>query len=541
MNSIVLDIETESLTPKKIHLCVTKNLETNEILCHRDPSTLRSIIEKADLIIGHNIISFDSYHLERLWNISIPKKSIRDTLILSRLENPVRDNGHSLANWGTILKHPKSDFNDFDEYSEEMRQYCINDVELTHKVFDRLYWDTDVLYPKASELEHEVAFVVDKQVRTGVLFDERKAQLLYAKLNDEYKALHVKLQNTVPPTTKELKTKTKVIPFNPSSRKQIGEYLISIGWKPTEYTETGRPIVDERSLGHCRLPVARDFARLFLLEKRLSQIKQWLDIFVLSTGRVHGRVNTNGAVTGRMTHNSPNMAQVPAVRAEYGRECRELFIVPPGYKMVGIDASGLELRMFAHYLKDDDYIKEVVEGDVHTRNKEAAGLTTRDQAKTFIYALLYGAGAEKLGSIAGAGAREGEMLLSRFKRQIPAYQQMVDRILKNIENGTIQGLDGRRLHVRSEHKARNTLIQGAGAIVMKQALVVFQQHLTEGKFDAKIVLNVHDEWQVEVREDQADIVGRLGVQAIEEAGQILGCRCPLTGEYKIGDNWAQTH
>jgi DNA polymerase I-like protein with 3'-5' exonuclease and polymerase domains len=235
------------------------------------------------------------------------------------------------------------------------------------------------------------------------------------------------------------------------------------------------------------------------------------------------------------------MAQIPSVGALYGTECRGLWIVDEGKKLVGIDASGLELRMLAHYMGDDNYTNEVISGDIHTANQKAAGLTERSQAKTFIYAFLYGAGSPKIGSIVGGGAREGQQLIDKFLRNTPALKRLREAVEKDSAKGVLTGLDGRKLRVRSTHSALNTLLQGAGAIVMKQALVLLDQKLKAYNIPAQFVANVHDEWQIEVDEWFADTVGRLGVQAIKEAGEFFAMKCPLTGEFKVGNNWAETH
>jgi DNA polymerase I-like protein with 3'-5' exonuclease and polymerase domains len=109
------------------------------------------------------------------------------------------------------------------------------------------------------------------------------------------------------------------------------------------------------------------------------------------------------------------------------------------------------------------------------------------------------------------------------------------------EGGTLDGLDGRKLQIRSQHSALNTLLQSAGAIVMKQALVLLYDKLRKAKLSAKFVANVHDEWQIECLADQADKVGTLAVESIREAGTVLKLRCPLDGEYKKGKSWANTH
>ena len=211
-------------------------------------------------------------------------------------------------------------------------------------------------------------------------------------------------------------------------------------------------------------------------------------------------------------------------------------------KLVGIDASGLELRMLAHYMNDDAYTNEVVSGDIHTTNQKAAGLETRNQAKTFIYAFLYGAGCAKIGTVVGGSAKEGQRLIDSFLRNTPKLQELRQKVGRIYSTkGKLPGLDGRQLLCRSEHSAVNTLLQGAGAIVMKQALVLLDKELKKAKIKYKFVANVHDEWQIEVEEARAEEVGTMGVIAIEEAGIVLDMRCPLDGEFKVGNNWKETH
>ena len=332
-----------------------------------------------------------------------------------------------------------------------------------------------------------------------------------------------------------------VTEFNPGSRKQIAERLIEKGWKPTKHTEKGSVIVDETTLEGLDFPEAKAIAEYLMLQKRIAQVESWLEA-VKDDGRVHGRVITNGAVTGRMTHMSPNMAQVPNSGAVYGPECRALWTVEKGNKLVGIDASGLELRMLAHYMNDDAYTNEVVSGDIHTANQTAAGLQTRNQAKTFIYAFLYGAGSAKIGSVVGGTAKEGQKLIDNFLRNTPKLQRLRKAVADAYsKRGRLQGLDGRKLLVRSEHSALNTLLQGAGAIVMKKAVVILHKRLNRAKIWHQFVANVHDEWQIECKEADAETVGQYGVESIREAGIEFKMNCPLDGEFKVGNNWKETH
>jgi DNA polymerase I-like protein with 3'-5' exonuclease and polymerase domains len=549
MRKIILDIETNS-THNKIWMCATREIG-GDVTVWKEASGLQKYLDSCDLIIMHNGICFDAPVLRKNWNITMKQNQMCDTLVLSRLLSPSLEGGHSLAAWGGRLGFPKGDFNDWDAgYSAEMEAYCIQDTLVTEKLY--LHLTTELTRNKFDErsikLEHNVQAVIAKQEESGFKLNERNAIILLSTLQNKLVVLETELQNIFPTKTilrvseKTGKPLKSIIePFNPGSRKQIGERLQEKGWKPDKYTETGQPIVDEGTLEGLDFPEAKAIAEYLLLQKRIAQIQSWLKA-IQPDGRVRGKVITNGAVTGRMTHHSPNMAQVPSCGSPYGEDCRDLWIVEKGYKLVGIDASGLELRMLAHYMKDDAYIYEVTQGDIHTANQKAAGLETRAQAKTFIYAFLYGAGAAKIGKVVGAGAKEGQRLIDSFLENTPKLRTLredVARICKS--SGSLPGLDGRRLYVRSDHAAVNTLLQGAGAIVMKQALVILDERLSKLGVDYKFVANVHDEWQIEVAEAYADMVGKLGVQAIEEAGRVLEMRCPLTGAYRVGNSWKETH
>ena len=277
-----------------------------------------------------------------------------------------------------------------------------------------------------------------------------------------------------------------------------------------------------------------------MLQKRLAQVNSWVESIEID-GRVRGYVNPIGAVTGRMTHSKPNMAQVPASYSPYGTECRKLWTVPEGYRLVGMDASGLELRMLAHYMNDDKYTKEILDGDIHTANQKSAGLDTRDQAKTFIYAFLYGAGDEKIGTIVGGGRTVGKEIKQKFLDNTPALKSLRERVATASKRGYLVGLDGRRIWVRSEHSALNTLLQGAGAIVMKQALVYLDNQAKAKGLEYKIIGNIHDEIQTEVKELDSPAFGKIAVDSIRLAGFEFNLNCPLDGDYKIGDNWHDTH
>jgi DNA polymerase I-like protein with 3'-5' exonuclease and polymerase domains len=380
-------------------------------------------------------------------------------------------------------------------------------------------------------------------VRNGFAFDFDTACGLYRDHEQRMREIEAELQAVFPPIVEERwsektgkRLKDRVTPFNVASRQQVAERLSAKGAVWNDTTPSGKPKVDETTLKQNEhVPEAVLVLEYLTLQKRYGMLKSWLDA-VQDDGRIHGRVNTCGAVTGRMTHSSPNMAQIPS--DSLYRQC---FVVPEGSKLVGIDASGLELRMLAHYMNDAEYTDLILNGDIHTYNQEAAGLETRAQAKTFIYAFLYGAGDAKIGSIVGGSSRKGAQLKDRFLDKLPSLSMLINKVARHGVIGSLPGLDGRRVLIRSEHAALNTLLQSAGAIVMKQALVIATDKLATYGYPYKLVAQVHDEFQVEVPEEYAQQVGAVFRNAIREAGRQLNLRCPLDGEFNIGNNWAETH
>jgi DNA polymerase I-like protein with 3'-5' exonuclease and polymerase domains len=602
------------------------DIETNGFLRHKDPSKVAdrihclvacdvdvprttfayrpggldaalSHLSIADALIGHNIQSYDLPILKKLtgWEPR-PDVEIFDTFVLSPLiwsdlkdmdfrkiqsgrpELQGHAGKHSLQAWGVRVGEHKQDYKGgFEQFSEEMLEYCIQDVKTNLKIWELM--ESKLPPTEAVRLEHEFAEVLHRQEEAGVLFDVVAAGRLQGVLSAEREQLHAeihRLTNTklayqrrkidgrfrevefeccpeldvIYTTPKKGDTKTKRFAFNPSSRDHIAKFFgVKYGWKPTEWTPGGKPQIDEKVLGGLEFPEAKVLTRALLVQKRLGQLAegpQSLLKKVDADGRIHGRIHHNGTLTGRCAHTSPNLGQVPRVGAPWGEEFRSLFIVPGGYVMVGADASGLELRMLAHFLGRYDggrYRDALLDGDIHSKTQEWAGLETRDQAKTFTYATLYGAGDTKIGSIVGGGAKAGLKLKNRFYKAVPAFKRLMEDLTAAwIRNGHIRGLDGRVLRPRKKNSLLNTLLQSAGAVVMKRAVVELDAHLGGPTYRrARQVLMVHDEVQYEAPEKYKDDVGLAAVNAIVEAGQRFELRCPLAAEYKTGKNWSETH
>ena len=574
---LVFDIETDDLNATKVWCIVAQNPVSGEVFKF-PPDKLEEgyqFLQTADKLIGHNIIGFDIPLVEKFGNVDLSDKIVIDTLVLSRLFNPTRDGGHSLETWGYKLGYPKIEFEDYLNYSEDMLNYCVRDVELNTKVLQELRKESRGFKKDCIDLEQGVAKIMKQQEQDGFAFDMQSALTLLAELREKKQQIEDEVHSTFKPKWVDTKQVTPYIKkdgnlskrgmtdeeyqrcldtnnfnpfmrqtlqeFNLGSRKQIGEYLIDFGWNPDRFTPTGQPIVDEKTLSKItHIHEAKLIADFLLLQKRIAQIDSWVEA-VKDDGRIHGFVIPNGTITGRMSHRNPNVAQVPSIHSPYGKECRACWTVPEGHKLVGVDASGLELRMLAHYMDDKEYINEIINGDIHTTNQNFAGLKSRDQAKTFIYALVYGAGDEKIGSIIKGSRAEGKRLRERFLSSLPTYRTLKERVDRAASKNFLKGLDGRKLYIRNKHSALNTLLQGGGAILMKKALVNLDSLLKLNTIDYRFVANIHDEWQIEVKESQADFVGELAVKSIIEAGEHFDLRCPMDGEFKVGSNWSETH
>jgi len=543
--TVVLDIETDSLDAQKIHCIVAKDLSTSQVHVwdHNNLDKFKPWSYTVDKFIMHNGISFDAPILNRLLGTDIKLNQVTDTLVMSQLFNPMREGGHSLRAWGDKLAYPKWECDDFTVYTPDMLEYCKNDVDLTENLYERLLMEGKTFSSFSIDLEHKIRAIIDQQEKNGFTLDIRKTIGLLARLADEAYLLENWAKKEFDPTVVEMKTKTKYVPFNIGSRMQIADRLMERGWKPKAYTDKGNIIISEEILKHINMEEAKKFSRFFMLQKRTAQIQSWIDAYKDSTGRVHGKVLTLRTITGRMAHHSPNLAQVPAVRNPFGKECRDCWTIsnPHTHTLVGTDASGLELRCLAHLMDDKDYINEVIHGDIHTANMKMAGLTDRDQAKTLIYAFMYGAGAAKIGHIVGGTQRHGQQLIDRFLTNIPALKRVRNSVQKAAERGVIKGVDGRVLHVRSPHSALNTLIQGAGATICKDWLVNMIQKVNSSGVDVKLVASIHDEYQFEVAKKDVKQFGTITKEAIKDTERKLKFRCPLDSTWKDGETWAMTH
>lgn len=569
------------------------------------------------VLAGHNIQGFDNPAIRVKYPTFNPK-NYHDTKIMSTLMYPdLRDRdfqfiktnilfprwmigSHSLAAWGYRLGEYKDDFSErmkaqgLDPWGDlpleqrmEREDYCEQDVVVNIKLYNRLI--EKGFSEDSIQLEQDVRRIIDRQEAYGFAFDVPGAQRLQAELVGRKFELEAEMQELFPPfylpqgpsavpkrdnsrwgyTEGAAVQKVKLVSFNPGSRDHIANRLQKLyGWKPKSFGQDGKPTVDETVLSRLSYPPVPHLLEYLMVNKRLGQLAEGKEAWLKQErgGRIYGRVNTMGAVTSRMTHSKPNVAQTPANSAPYGERCRALFIVGPGKKLVGADADALELRLLAGYMArwdNGEYISVVLDGkkengtDIHSRNMGAVGLLLRDTAKTWFYAYVYGAGDFKLGEIIVSEydnkptSRKELVSLGRksrdnFQKNLPALGKLVTAVKKAAKaRNVVKGLDGRKHPVRAEHAALNTLLQGAGAIVMKRALVLtddalMEQGLVPGE-DYEFVANIHDELQIEVTADKAPIVAEALEQSLIRAGEYYNFACPITGSSSIGNNWSETH
>lgn len=511
---------------------------------------------------------------------------------------------HTLMNLGYYAGVNKGDFGEsagWEVYSEEMLEYCVQDVLVNTAVYHYLLKELTGFSDYCIDLEMDIAGYMAQQQANGWVFDLESALRLEADLAEKVFHLEEEVHRTFKPLAKQgklvqprvkksgevssvglkfLEDWESVVPrplssigaygieyhsgrftritwpeFNLGSRQQIAEQLIHRGWKPTVFTDKGSIIINEPVLAAVedKFPEAKLLGEYFMVSKRQSMVQNWIESYNEDTGRLNGYTNSLGTITGRMSMSKPNLQQVPASSVDkeghivwgfegaYGADCRNLFTVPKGYVQIGADASGLELRTLSHYLNDPEYTKQVVDGDIHTYNQKAAGLPFRSMAKTMIYCWLYGGGDAKLGAVVGGGAEEGKALKKKLMANIPALKVLKDNVTKASERGWIKALDGRIIKIRSSHSALNFLLQGAGAIVMKVYLRIVIQKLEASDVTYKLVGTIHDEVQLEVLHKDEDYVKSCLVNSFREAGEELKTRCPIDGEAMSGSSWAFTH
>lgn len=620
---IVCDIETEKLhNPEIIWVAACKEVDTGEVRTFhpfRDPAPLRDYWSRVECIIGHNWLGFDGPVLDRLLGLKSP--NVIDTLVVSRTLNYDREGGHSLESWGVTLGFPKIDFTDFSTFSPEMEKYCIRDVDLTGKLYERFlpYLD-DPGYREALRLEHQIASLCNTIRTNGFHFDIDGAKALYKNYSSLLSYLDQEITKGFPPRYYPIReitprgtkhgtlhrqdfrwleggdltgfnigapfTRVGLKPFDPASPKEIVNRLNRAGWKPTDKTKGHLEAIkdqDEEKLVKFRefgwriseenlatLPdtapeAARKLVERLTLASRVSDLEEWIGCYDANTGRIHGNFNHIGSWTHRMSHNHPNMANIPGVieldedslpldrfKAPLNRSLRALWGVPEHRFQVGCDADSIQLRAFAHYIDDEEFTYSLLQGskkdksDPHSVNQRALGsiCKTRQHAKTFIYSFLMGAGVPKLAQVLECSVLDAGKAKENFMKRYPKYAHWRNiQTPKDADRGYFVGLDSRKVVVKDKHKVISGYLQNFETVIMKTAVIHWYDQLLKEDIDFKLINWIHDEWQTEVPRDRnlALYVGEVQAEAIRLAGERLNVRCPQKGTFRIGRNWYETH
>lgn len=604
------DIETNSDKfdlVTQVHSLVIRDAWTDELLfsgsSDADPSRPNyregfSILDEAGILLAHNGIYYDYPQLKRLdgWE---PKTSSKwDSMVLSAhrfadqedRDWALRRRGKLAANligndgleaWGQRLGYHKIAYEGgWDQWSEEMQEYCEGDVSVVGHLWRWTYKCGFI--ETAVRMEMRLAEYLFNQQRFGFPFNQKKAEALSIKLETDLEPIKEQLRESfghwvtkkngkekIPKKTLNRKTgllvegcayqPIKIDKFNPNSDAQVIAALKKkYGWEPTVYTEKGNPKFDEPVIRSLPFPEREPLLTWSKISKVQSMLEKgkgsWMKK-VGEDGRMHGRVKQSGTITHRATHSSPNMGQVPKVSddaSNYGRECRGLFGPPAGWEQVGIDVSGLENVMLAHYAAnydDGEFTKYVMAGDTHTAGMIAGGFTTdRNIFKTWWYAYLYGAGDEKLGKILGKDQKAGSQSRAKFQSGMAGIGKLSVAVQKAAKKGWFRLLDRRIVACRSQHSALNTLLQGSGSVLVKYWIVALYEEMLE-KFGEPgntgrwaPMAWVHDEIQVASRDAEVtNFLCTRGVELIGCIGEEFNLRCPITGEAKVGQSWAECH
>ena len=595
---IVIDIEADGLRATKIWCCCCYDPDTNSFKnFHEDTKEdCKAFLESQDLIAGHNIIEFDLPTLKRLWNVDVSVKHVYDTLVMSRLANPKRPSGHSLKEWGNTLGVYKDHFEDWTHWSQEMEDYCRQDCVVCYAIYNKLQQELQGFSKLSQNLEHRSQWLLAKQHYNGFDFDMDAAVALKNTMQSEYFPLIQKLQTAFPPrkvlvgtytarrkqdgslTAKsaEIIARDTVEPtdtpdvynvyeykeFMIDSPQEIVErmkpYWHPVIWnKPTKTGKVTPKVCDENleTVGDDAPEAIKDIVRCKILKSRSTLVQSFIDA-CWEDGRVHGDVISVGASSNRMAHRNPNMANLPSFKSLYGKECRQLFKAPEGKALVGCDLSGIQLRALAHYLNDQELIKQILEGDIHVHMAKIYGLLpesvqydehntehakARAKGKTITYAILMGAGAGKIGQILGQDDKAGRAVMKRMESGLHGWSKFKSQIELRAQIGYFTAIDGRRVFLPNAHKGMSFYLQSFEQAIIKYAMYKYSQKLKKAGVDFKQVNIVHDEIICECNPEDADTVGKAISESMREAGEFFKIRLRIDGEYKVGKTWLDTH
>ncbi len=598
---VVLDIEANGLEPTEIHCVVTKDLDNDDVQVFTGKRLQEEFpvwIKQSTLIVGHNVLEYDVYHLNRLLGCNIDLGVCYDTLVVGRLLDSGRDDGHSLDSYGKLLNHPKTENTQWDVLTDEMIEYCKNDVELNTKLYrylERIIARNGKAFRQALALEHRIQILCLEMSRNGYKFDLDGLEALDRELANDISKLDEKIKGSFPDKVEYIQLKTKVkeviTPFSPRSPKQIVERLWSAGWKHIDRTKTHNDLLKKKKktdedkerlkkfaisgwkVNETNLSTLPEDAPVgcqyliehILLSARRRTLAEWRAAYDPRDGSIHGRYNALGTITQRCVHSNPNMGNIatkktikynsPRLRdlaTDLGGRMRSFWVAPDNGWLVGTDMESAHLRIFAHLIDDKEFTQSLINGDKklgtdpHSVNKRRLGdlCVDRDRAKTFIFSFLNGAGAGKVSEIFNCSLQEAAEVLDGYVKAYPGLEKLKqETIPRDAARGYFVGIDGRLVKADSEHKMIGMYLQNMESVLMKYAWVKWDKELTKLGLPFHTVNFVHDEWVTEVEGDAeiAKVVGQVQVDALKWVGEEFNLRCPVSGESKIGKNWLDVH
>lgn len=606
---LVYDIETDGLDATKIWCLVAIDINTGLTFKFSDEDNLHgsiadgvAMLERAELLIGHNIIGFDNRVVDKLYGTDLNSKRIHDTFVMSQVLSYKRNHRHGLAGWGEKLRNSKIHFDDFSQYSKEMLRYCVQDVRVNWDVYKVLLKEYNAIYarnPKIKEglkVEHDVAVfnarvrergwrldvpkanatldrmvarmkeitdIIEPKLGTKTVYIDKEPKFpKYKKNGDfnhhtvkhltEYFGHEVKPSDTHLIQPEETFQRTRQEQIELGSTDLVKDWLLENGWKPDEYQKkkvgfewiTMGPKLTSTSLKAFG-PDGEMIDEYYTIRSRKATIEGWLNKQV--NDRVHGNMWTCGTPTFRCRHEV--IVNLPAVSAVWGKEIRELLIADDDWVIVGADSSGNQLRGLCHYVANADFTNEVIYGDQHQRNADALGCS-RPIAKSYLYAYLFGAGDAKLGQVltGKANASVGKKSRDDFAKGIHGLQQLKDKLTSlwkktkfQTGEGQIPGLDGRLVFCPSDHQLLNYLLQSAEGITCKAAVSWQMMKIKEEGLRAEPRLFYHDESAWCVHPDDAERVGQILKDSFAEGPKMFGVECMDGGDPCFGNSYADVH
>lgn len=597
------DIEGDLIPSTRVWCLCAVNVTTGEEISLVTPETIKQWVDErvkdSCKLIFHNGLGYDAPTLNRILGTRIGLKNLIDTLVMSQMYNTNIEGGHGLGAWGTRLRFPKGDFNDFSRLSAEMVEYCLQDARLCRHVYTALVKKFKALdFSELSfELEHQAWHVLQQQKKNGFAFNIKEANLLYAKLRNIEADLTEQIHELWPPelqcvkhfkqarkkdgshtkgyeehlTQYERLTETDdggydayaYVAFHIGSPPQRVERLLELGWEPREFTPTGNPKPTAKGKLSPSLvefveesdhPGPRLIARWIEINARANNLNTWIEAYNDETGSIHGSVWLAGS--GRYKHSAPNTANIPGVRlgkddhplmgieGAFTYEARDLWVSRDSKlrTMVGVDAKGIQLRNLANYLNNKAFTENILSADPHSANQKAFALPTRALTKTITYATLMGAGDKRVATEARVSLKEAKATKAIFFEKLPQLPGLITKLKKEFKaTSRITLCDGRKVLLPSDHTVIPYLLQGDESCIMKKAMVLIYNKCRKEKIDALQAGFIHDELQFDVLRDHVDRFIEICLESFVEAGKFFNYNLPIEGDAKVGESWAETH